>query len=87
MANISTILASTTFDNYIQLHRELREPKMRAYITKAQGDAITDACEHFFPNNFELRQRTPKGTVYIYVDNELQYLVDQRSTIKRAYAG
>lgn len=85
MANISTILAATTFNTYIELHRALRDARMRAYITKSQIDAITDACERFFPNDFELRQRTPKGTIYIYVDDELEYTVDQRSTIKRAY--
>ena len=87
MADISTILAPTTFRNYIELHHAMRTPELRKLISKSQGFAVVEACERFFPNDFELRQRTPKGTIYLYVDEELEYVVDQRATIKRAYEG
>jgi hypothetical protein len=87
MANISTILATTSFKNYIEFQHAMRAPELRKLISKSQSFAVIEACERFFPNDFELQQRTPKGTIYIYVDDELEYLVDQRATIKRAYEG
>jgi hypothetical protein len=87
MADISTILGATSFKNYIEFHRAMRTPALRKLISKSQSFAVIEACERFFPNDFELRQRTPKGTIYIYVDEDLEYVVDQRGDIKRAYEG
>lgn len=87
MANQTTILKTTTFTNYAALHKATRAPELRPLITRTQGDAIADACDRFLRDapDITLNQRTPKGTVYILIDGELQYTVDQRGTISRAF--
>lgn len=88
MADQRAILKPTTFTNYAALHKATRAPELRALITRTQGDAIAEACDRFLHNapDITLNQRTPKGTVYILIDGELQYTVDQRGTISRAYS-
>lgn len=88
MANQTTILGTTTFTNYAALHKATRAPELRQLITRTQGDAIAEACDRFLSSapDITLNQRTPKGTVYILIDGELQYTVDQRGTITRAFA-
>jgi hypothetical protein len=88
MANQTTIMHTTTFTNYAALHKATRAPELRQLITRTQGDAIAEACDRFLSGapDITLNQRTPKGTIYILIDGELQYTVDQRGTIKRAFA-
>lgn len=88
MANQATILGATTFTNYAALHKATRAPELRHLITRTQGDAIAEACDRFLSGapDITLNQRTPKGTVYILIDGQLQYTVDQRGTINRAFA-
>ena len=88
MANQTTILGATTFTNYAALHKATRAPELRHLITRTQGDAIAEACDRFLSGapDITLNQRTPKGTIYIMIEGELQYTVDQRGTIKRAFA-
>ena len=88
MANQATILGATTFTNYAALHKATRAPELRQLITRTQGDAIAEACDRFLSGapDITLNQRTPKGTVYILIDGQLQYTVDQRGTINRAFA-
>ena len=88
MANQTTIMHTTTFTSYAALHKATRAPELRQLITRAQGDAIAEACDRFLPGapDITLNQRTPKGTIYILIDGQLQYTVDQRGTINRAFA-
>ena len=88
MANQTTILKTTTFTNYAALHKATRAPELRPLITRTQGDAIAEACDRFLLDapDIALMQRTPKGTIYILIDGELQYTVDFRGAISRAYA-
>lgn len=88
MANQTTILDTTTFTNYAALHKATRAPELRQLITRTQGDAIAEACDRFLSGapDITLKQRTPKGTIYILIEGELQYTVDQRGTITRAFA-
>lgn len=80
MAKPALIFDTTTFIHFVELHRALRAVELRQYITKTQGDEIAHAIdERFsFPADVALAQRTPKGTVYVYLDDKLAFLIDQR---------
>jgi hypothetical protein len=87
MANQTTILRTTTFTNYAALHKATRAPELRPLITRTQGDAIAEACDRFLhaAPDVTLTQRTPKGTIYVFIDGELQYTINFRGKISRAY--
>lgn len=80
MAKPTLIFDTKTFPHFVELHRALRAVELRQYITKTQGDEIAHAIdERFsFPANVALAQRTPKGTVYVYLNDTLAFLIDQR---------
>ena len=88
MASQTTILKTTTFTNYAALHKATRAPELRQLITRTQGDAIAEACDRFLSAapDITLNQRTPKGTIYILIDGELQYTINFRGVISRAYS-
>lgn len=82
MADLNLILDTTTFEHFAELHRTLRAPALRPYLSKTQGDEIAhnvdDRCK--FPVDLALAQRTPKGTVYVYAADRLVFTIDQRGT-------
>lgn len=80
MASKTTILENTRVEYFAQLHRVMRAPALKPYITKTQGDAIANAIDEraAFPLFISLDQRTPKGTVYIYADDAILCTIDQR---------
>lgn len=80
MASKTTILANTPVEHFAQLHRVMRAPALKPYITKTQGDAVAHAVDERsrFPLVISLDQRTPKGTVYVYVNDDIFCTIDQR---------
>jgi hypothetical protein len=80
MASKTTILTNTQVEHFAQLHRVMRGIALKPYITKTQGDAIAHAADERsrFPLVISLDQRTPKGTVYIYINDALLCTIDQR---------
>lgn len=80
MADLNLILDTTTFTHFAELHRTLRAVPLRPYITRTQGDEIAHSVDERcqFPVDLALAQRTPKGTVYVYVDDKLMFTIDQR---------
>ena len=80
MASKTTILANTPSDHFAHLHRVMRTPALKPYITKTQGDAIAHAVDEraVFPLVISLDQRTPKGTVYVYINDAILCTIDQR---------
>ena len=80
MAKLQTILPFATFTHFAQLHSALRSVELRKLITKTQGDEIAHGVDEKaqYPADVSLVQRTPKGTVYVYVNDKLLFLVDQR---------
>jgi hypothetical protein len=79
MAFKQTILRASFFQSYGELHRKLRT--LKAELNTSQVDAIADACEKLLPNEIALFQRTPKGTVYVHVDDECLFSIDQRGRV------
>ena len=80
MASKTTILDNIRVEYFAQLHRAMRAPALKPYITKTQGDAIANAIDEraAFPLVISLDQRTPKGTVYIYTNDDIFCTIDQR---------
>ena len=80
MASKTTIFTETPVQHFAQLHRMLRAPALKPYLTKTQGDAIAHAVDEraAFPASVSLDQRTPKGTVYVYVNGAILCTIDQR---------
>lgn len=80
MADLNLILDTATFAHFAELHRTLRAVQLRPYLSKTQGDEIAHSVdERFpFPVDLALAQRTPKGTVYIYIADKLAFTIDQR---------
>jgi hypothetical protein len=85
MARPSEILRTTTFEHFAHIHRALRAVEMRQYISKTQGDEIAHGVDNNgrFPVDVSLVQRTPKGTVYVYIDDTLTFQIDQRGAFSR----
>jgi hypothetical protein len=79
MAFKQTILRANFFQTYGELHRKLRT--LKSELNTSQVDAIADACEKSLPNEIALFQRTPKGTVYVHVDDECLFSIDQRGRV------
>ena len=80
MASKTTILENIRVEHFAQLHRVMRGVALKSYITKTQGDAIAHTVDEraAFPAVISLDQRTPKGTVYVYVNDALICTIDQR---------
>lgn len=80
MASKSYILKTTTFANFANLYRFLRTAPMRALISSGQCETIADVIDASLPADIALEQRTPKGTVYIYIDGDYFGTVSQNGT-------
>ena len=80
MSSKSVIFQSTTVAHFAELHRLLRGHDMKKLISKTQGDEIAHCIDERakFPVTVMLEQRTPKGTVYVYLDDALKFTIDQR---------
>jgi hypothetical protein len=80
MSSKTVIFQPTVVSHFAELHRLMRSHDMRKLISKTQGDEIAhciDSRAHF-PVTVMLEQRTPKGTVYIYLNGTLKFTIDQR---------
>lgn len=80
MAAKHTILATTSFANFADLYRTLRKPVLRTFISSGQCETIADVIDASLPADISLEQRTPKGTVYIYIDGDYFGTVSQNGT-------
>lgn len=80
MAALTLVLDTTTFTYFAELHRALKAPSLRRYLSRTQADEIAHGVdEHLnFPVDLALAQRTPKGTVYVYRSDKLAFSIDQR---------
>lgn len=54
----------------------------RNFLTRNQAIALRIACSHSLPAKIELHQRTPKGTVYLYINDALTHVINNRAHTK-----
>lgn len=80
MASKTRIFAPQPFTNFAELHLALRAKDLRPFISRTQGDEIAHTIDERakFPVTVALDQRTPKGTVYVYVEGILKFTINQR---------
>jgi hypothetical protein len=80
MASKSRIFAPQTFTNFAEFHLAMRAKELRPFISRTQGDEIAHTVDERggFPATVALDQRTPKGTVYVYLDGVLKFTINQR---------
>jgi len=50
-------------------------------ITRRQFTAITLLAERHLPCSVELRQRSPKSVLYLWIDGTLEYRIGQRAEL------
>jgi hypothetical protein len=86
MPKKALLLNTTTFDHFAAIHKAMRSPAFKPFITKTQGDAIAHGVDETigFPAEIALEQRTPKGTVYVFKGRDLAFLIDQRGAFSRS---
>lgn len=82
----TTILRKTTFKDFGELYRFLRSDAMRAYLSRGQVETIADVLDASLPDDVTLEQRTPKGTTYLYIDDELRGTVNQTGQYRPPHA-
>lgn len=78
----TTILHTTSFDDFASLFRFLRSDTMRRYLSRGQVESIADICDARLPADVTLEQRTIKGTTYVYVDGDFLATVNQAGAVK-----
>ena len=80
MASKTCIFAAQTFTNFAEFHLALRTKALRSFISRTQGDEIAHTVDERggFPVTVALDQRTPKGTVYVYLNGVLKFTINQR---------
>jgi hypothetical protein len=77
MANKTIILNTTTFKDFGELFRHLRTPAMRALVSVGQAETIADIADANLPGDVKLEQRTPKGTIYVHIEDDYAGAVNQ----------
>ncbi len=82
MADKSPILRATSFNDYASLFRFLRSPGMRALVSSGQAETLVDIIDARLPADITLEQRTPKGTIYAYIEGEYFASVSQSGAVK-----
>ena len=55
----------------------------RNFLTRNQSTAIRIVCANALPARIELHQRTPKGTTYIYINDALTHVINNRARAKQ----
>jgi hypothetical protein len=82
MASRSSILRATSFDNFASFFKFLRGANMRQLISSGQAETLADIVDARLPADVTLEQRTPKGTIYVYLDNDYFASVSQSGAVK-----
>lgn len=82
MASRSLILRATTFDDFASFFKFLRGADMRPLISSGQAETLADIVDARLPADIVLEQRTPKGTIYVYLDNDYFASVNQAGAVK-----
>ncbi len=78
----TTILRTTSFNDFASFFRFLRSDKMRPFLSIGQVETIADIVDAKLPGDVTIDQRTPKGTTYIYVEGEFIASVNQAGVPK-----
>jgi hypothetical protein len=82
MAIKSPILHASSFDDFAAFFRFLRSPEMRPLVSSGQAETLADIIDARLPADITLEQRTPKGTIYAYVEGEYFASVSQSGAVK-----
>ena len=82
MASRSSILRATSFDDFASFFKFLRGADMRPLISSGQAETLADIVDARLPANVTLEQRTPKGTVYVYLSDDYFASVSQSGAVK-----
>lgn len=82
MADKSTILRASRFDDFAAFFRFLRSADMRALVSSGQAETLADIVDARLPADVALEQRTPKGTIYTHINGELFATVSQSGAVK-----
>ena len=54
-------------------------------ITRRQFTGVTILAERHLPCEVELRQRSPKSVLYLWIDGKLEYRIGQRAELYGGY--
>jgi hypothetical protein len=82
MADKSPLVKEASFDDFAALYRFLRSPEMRVFISSGQAETLADIIDARLPASVSLDQRTPKGTIYAYLNRALFATVSQSGAVK-----
>jgi hypothetical protein len=80
MANKETILNLTIINNN-NLLSELALLNISGVISRPQLNTIHKLCKPELPTRIELRQRTPKGIINVWIAGVEKYHVNTRSKV------
>lgn len=59
---------------------------IRGLVSRNQFTALMIACNPSLPAIVELKQRSPKSVVYVFIDNVAKYEINNRSKINYIYS-
>lgn len=59
---------------------------IRGLVSRNQFTALMIACNPSLPALIELKQRSPKSVVYVFIDNVAKYEINNRSKINYIYS-
>lgn len=59
---------------------------IRGLVSRNQFNALTVACNPSLPAIVELKQRSPKSVIYVFIDNVAKYEINNRSKINYIYS-
>jgi hypothetical protein len=59
---------------------------IRGLVSRNQFNALTVACNPSLPALIELKQRSPKSVIYVFIDNVAKYEINNRSKINYIYS-
>lgn len=82
MADKSSIMRASPFDDFASFFRFLRCTDMRALVSSGQAETLADIIDARLPAEITLEQRTPKGTIYAHINGEFFASVSQSGAVK-----
>lgn len=82
MASRSIILSATSFADFATFFKFLRGADMRPLVSRGQAETLADIVDARLPADIVLEQRTPKGTIYVYLDDDYFASVSQSGAVK-----
>jgi len=85
MPTKQTLMPSITCPTGGYLESALAIYQVRGHISKNQARAILTACAHNLPASVSLAQRTPKGVVYVNLNDQPHCEITTRARIFNVY--